>query len=102
MKLELTEERMEFLEKDFRRGFINFCGFQVSRIKRKGDKSIFKARDVSLYKTFPFFRHPPRGARVSPIGTEQFAECSEQPEFAAGPGGGAAVPPQPKYVHWVG
>ncbi len=32
MELELTEERMEFLEKDFRRGFIDFCGFQLSRM----------------------------------------------------------------------
>lgn len=34
MELELTEERIEFLKKDFRRGFIDFCGFQVSRIDR--------------------------------------------------------------------
>jgi uncharacterized protein (TIGR00369 family) len=34
MQNELTPERREFLEKDFRRGFIKFCGFQPSKIER--------------------------------------------------------------------
>ena len=34
MQTELTQERQEFLEKDFRRGFIEFCGFQVSNIEK--------------------------------------------------------------------
>jgi uncharacterized protein (TIGR00369 family) len=33
MKIELTQERLEFLQKDFRRGFIKFCGFQASKIE---------------------------------------------------------------------
>ena len=33
MQLELTQERLEFLEKDFRRGFIEFCGIQASNIE---------------------------------------------------------------------
>ena len=32
MERELTAERIEFLEKDYRRGFIKFCGFQPSKI----------------------------------------------------------------------
>lgn len=34
MEIELTQERIEFLEKDYRRGFINFCGFQASKIEK--------------------------------------------------------------------
>ena len=34
MQTELTQERLEFLEKDYRRGFIEFCGFQASKIER--------------------------------------------------------------------
>ncbi|TKB27144.1 PaaI family thioesterase [Desulfopila sp. IMCC35006] len=37
MQLELTQERLDFLEKDFRRGFIEFCGFEVL----KAGKGIF-------------------------------------------------------------
>ena len=33
MQIELTQERLEFLEKDFRRGFIEFCGIQASKIE---------------------------------------------------------------------
>ncbi|MCP4343371.1 MAG: PaaI family thioesterase [Desulfobulbaceae bacterium] len=33
MQLELTQERVVFLEKDFRRGFIEFCGIQASKIE---------------------------------------------------------------------
>ena len=33
MKTELTPERREFLEKDYQRGFIKFCGFQPSKIE---------------------------------------------------------------------
>ena len=32
MEIELTQERIAFLEQDYCRGFIKFCGFQVSRI----------------------------------------------------------------------
>jgi uncharacterized protein (TIGR00369 family) len=39
MKIELTQERLEFLEKDYRRGFIKFCGFQASKI----EKGIFES-----------------------------------------------------------
>jgi uncharacterized protein (TIGR00369 family) len=39
MKIELTQERIEFLEKDYRRGFIEFCGFRASLI----DKGIFES-----------------------------------------------------------
>ena len=34
MEIELTQERIEFLKKDYRRGFINFCGFQASKIEK--------------------------------------------------------------------
>ena len=33
MQQELTQERLDFLEKDFRRGFIEFCGIQASKIE---------------------------------------------------------------------
>jgi uncharacterized protein (TIGR00369 family) len=33
MKIELTKERIDFLEKDYRRGFIKFCGFRASKIE---------------------------------------------------------------------
>lgn len=39
MNRELTQKRIEFLEKDYRRGFIEFCGFRVSKI----DKGIFES-----------------------------------------------------------
>lgn len=39
MKTELTRERIEFLEKDYRRGFVEFCGFQASKI----DKGFFES-----------------------------------------------------------
>jgi uncharacterized protein (TIGR00369 family) len=34
MEIELTQERIEFLEKDYRRGFVKFCGFQASKIAK--------------------------------------------------------------------
>lgn len=34
MAKELSLERLAFLEKDYRRGFIEFCGFEVSKIAR--------------------------------------------------------------------
>ena len=34
MEIELTEERIKFLERDYRRGFIKFCGFQASKIEK--------------------------------------------------------------------
>jgi acyl-coenzyme A thioesterase PaaI-like protein len=39
MQTVLTQERLEFLEKDFQRGFIKFCGIQVSNI----EKGIFES-----------------------------------------------------------
>jgi uncharacterized protein (TIGR00369 family) len=33
MQKELTPERLKFLEQDYQRGFIKFCGFQVSKIE---------------------------------------------------------------------
>lgn len=39
MQLEPTQERLEFLEKDFRRGFIKFCGFKVLKV----GKGIFES-----------------------------------------------------------
>ncbi len=34
MEIELTEERIKFLENDYRRGFIQFCGFQAVKIEK--------------------------------------------------------------------
>jgi uncharacterized protein (TIGR00369 family) len=34
VEIELTQERIEFLEKDYRRGFVEFCGFQASKIAK--------------------------------------------------------------------
>lgn len=34
MKSELTKDRIDFLKKDFCRGFIKFCGFKVSKIEK--------------------------------------------------------------------
>jgi uncharacterized protein (TIGR00369 family) len=34
MARELTQERRDFLEKDFRRGFIKYCGFRATTIAR--------------------------------------------------------------------
>ena len=34
MEIELTQERIEFLEKDYRRGFVHFCGFQAAKIEK--------------------------------------------------------------------
>jgi uncharacterized protein (TIGR00369 family) len=39
MQIELTQKRREFLEKDFQRGFIKFCGIKVSKI----EKGIFES-----------------------------------------------------------
>jgi uncharacterized protein (TIGR00369 family) len=39
MHIELTQERIDFLKKDFRRGFIKFCGIQSSKI----EKGIFES-----------------------------------------------------------
>ena len=33
MQIELTQERQEFLEKDFHRGFIKYCGIRASKIE---------------------------------------------------------------------
>ncbi|MBU1564164.1 MAG: PaaI family thioesterase [Proteobacteria bacterium] len=42
MQLELTQERLDFLKKDFRRGFIEFCGFQASKIEKGFFESTLK------------------------------------------------------------
>lgn len=34
MQREPTQERLKFLEKDYRNGFIEFCGFQVAKIEK--------------------------------------------------------------------
>jgi uncharacterized protein (TIGR00369 family) len=34
MEIELTQERIMFLEEDYKRGFIKFCGFQVAKIDK--------------------------------------------------------------------
>jgi uncharacterized protein (TIGR00369 family) len=34
MEIELTRDRIAFLEKDYRRGFVKFCGFQASEIAK--------------------------------------------------------------------
>ncbi len=34
MEIELTQERIKFLENDYQRGFIKFCGFQVAKIEK--------------------------------------------------------------------
>lgn len=39
MEIELTQERIKFLENDYQRGFIKFCGFQASKI----DKGFFES-----------------------------------------------------------
>lgn len=39
MQIELTQERLEFLEKDYRRGFIKYCGIHASKI----EKGIFES-----------------------------------------------------------
>jgi uncharacterized protein (TIGR00369 family) len=42
MKMELTKERIRFLEKDYSRGFIKFCGFQSSKIEKGHFESTLK------------------------------------------------------------
>ncbi len=42
MEIELTEERIQFLEKDYRRGFIKFCGFHASKIEKGFFESTLK------------------------------------------------------------
>ncbi len=55
MNIELTQERIEFLEKDYRRGFIKFCGFQASRIEKGCMESTLTIRDD--HKTQDNFIH---------------------------------------------
>lgn len=55
MRRELTQERKEFLEKDYRRGFIKFCGFQVSRIEKGLFESTLKISEN--HKTQDNFIH---------------------------------------------
>ena len=42
MKIALTKERIRFLEKDYCRGFIKFCGFQASKIENGQFESTLK------------------------------------------------------------
>jgi uncharacterized protein (TIGR00369 family) len=55
MRSELTQERREFLEKDYRRGFIKFCGFQVVKIEQGLFESTIKIGDN--HKTQDNFIH---------------------------------------------
>jgi uncharacterized protein (TIGR00369 family) len=34
MQIELTQKRIKFLETDYQRGFVKFCGFQVAKIEK--------------------------------------------------------------------
>jgi uncharacterized protein (TIGR00369 family) len=55
MQTKLTEERLAFLKKDFRRGFINFCGIQASKIEKGVFESTLKIGDN--HKTQDNFIH---------------------------------------------
>ncbi len=55
MNIELTQERIKFLEKDYRRGFIKFCGFQASKIEQGYMESTLTVRDD--HKTQDNFIH---------------------------------------------
>ena len=55
MGIELTKERIEFLEKDYRRGFIKFCGFQASKIEKGLFESTLKIEEN--HKTQDNFIH---------------------------------------------
>lgn len=55
MNIELTRERIDFLEKDYRRGFIKFCGFQASKIEKGLFESILKTGEN--HKTQDGFIH---------------------------------------------
>lgn len=55
MKIKLTQERLEFLEKDYRRGFIEFCGFQASKIEKGNFESTIKIGEN--HKTQDNFTH---------------------------------------------
>lgn len=55
MEIELTRERIEFLEKDYRRGFIEFCGFEASKVEKGLFESTLKIGDH--HKTQDHFIH---------------------------------------------
>jgi uncharacterized protein (TIGR00369 family) len=55
MQNELTQERREFLEKDYQRGFIKFCGFQPSKIETGLFESTIKIEEN--HKTQDNFIH---------------------------------------------
>ena len=42
MDIELTRERIKFLETDYQRGFVKFCGFKVERIAKGYFESTLK------------------------------------------------------------
>ena len=53
--MELTQERIDFLKQDYRRGFIKFCGFQVSKIAKGHFESTLKIEEH--HKTQDNFVH---------------------------------------------
>ncbi len=55
MNRELTQERITFLENDYRRGFIKFCGFQAVKIEKGRMESTLTIRDD--HKTQDNFIH---------------------------------------------
>ena len=55
MQNELTPERRDFLEKDYQRGFIKFCGFQPSEIESGLFESTIKIEEN--HKTQDNFIH---------------------------------------------
>jgi uncharacterized protein (TIGR00369 family) len=55
MQIELTQERLEFLEKDYRRGFIKYCGIHASKIEKGIFESTLKIGDN--HKTQDNFIH---------------------------------------------
>ncbi len=55
MQTELTQKRQKFLEKDYRRGFIKFCGLQASKIEKGLFESTLKIGDN--HKTQDNFIH---------------------------------------------
>jgi uncharacterized protein (TIGR00369 family) len=55
MQNELTPDRREFLEKDYQRGFIKFCGFRASKIETGLFESTIKIQEN--HKTQDNFIH---------------------------------------------
>jgi uncharacterized protein (TIGR00369 family) len=55
MGIELTKERIEFLKKDYRSGFIKFCGFRASKVEKGLFESTLKIGEK--HKTQDNFIH---------------------------------------------